>query len=94
MTPGHSTPNQQPSIELHIEELVLHGFALRDRDRISRAVERELKRLLTAYGLSPALAKGQEIARIDCGSFQLAPFSKPDETGDQVARAVVGGLRP
>jgi hypothetical protein len=36
----------RPSINLHIEELVLHGFAPGDRHRISEAVEQELTRLI------------------------------------------------
>lgn len=39
------------SVNLHIEELVLHGFAPHDRHRIGDAVERELLRLLTERGV-------------------------------------------
>ncbi|MBD0326005.1 MAG: hypothetical protein ICV68_06225, partial [Pyrinomonadaceae bacterium] len=36
-----------PNIELHIEELILHGFERRDRYAIADAFERELSRLLS-----------------------------------------------
>ena len=43
--------NRKPyNIELHIEELVLHGFSPRDRDAIGEAVQRELTRLFVEQG--------------------------------------------
>jgi len=38
-------------VELHIEELVLHGFRSGDRFHIGDALERELVRLLGKQGL-------------------------------------------
>ena len=93
MIPERSTLTPHPSIELHIEELVLHGFAPGDRHRIGEAVERELTRLLTEHGTPPGLAEAREIERLDGGTIQLTAASKPEATGDQVARAVFGGLR-
>ncbi len=82
----------QPSVELHIEELVLHGFAPCDRHRIGEAVQHELTRLLTERGLPATLSTGQEIDRLNGETFQLNALSKSDATGTQVARAVYGGL--
>ena len=45
-------------IELHIEELVLHGFAPGDRHPIGDAVEHELIRLFAEQGL-PSLLNGE-----------------------------------
>ena len=42
-------------IELHIEELVLHGFAPADRYRIGDTVQRELTRLLAEQGMPASL---------------------------------------
>ena len=67
------------SIELHIEELVLHGFAPGDRYRIGEAVEQEL-------------AQGGEIVSVDDGAFEVAPGSRAEAVGAQVAKAVYGGL--
>ena len=50
------------NIELHIEELVLHGFSPGDRYRIGEAVEQELTRLLADRGVPQSLAEGGEIA--------------------------------
>ena len=46
------------NIELHIEELVLHGFEPGDRHRIGEAIERELARLFAEQGTPPSLAQG------------------------------------
>lgn len=81
------------NVELHIEELMLHGFAPGDRHRIGEAVERELQRLLAEQG-APHLLKGSvELARVDAGSFNLGQNSKPEMIGSQVAQAIYSGLR-
>jgi hypothetical protein len=79
-------------IDLHIEELVLEGFAPDDRHRIGDAVERELASLLAERGLPPGLAQGAEIPRLDGGSFEMTWTATPEAMGGQVAGAVYGGL--
>lgn len=85
--------NQQPSIHLHIEELVLHGFAPGDRHRIGEAVQHELARLFAEEATPPALAKSAAIDRLNGGTFQMTSDPRPEATGTQVARAVFGGLK-
>lgn len=85
--------NRQSSIHLHIEELVLHGFAPGDRHRIGEAVQRELARLFTEEATPPALAKSAAIDRLNGGTFQMTSAPRPEATGAQVARAVFGGLK-
>jgi len=80
------------SIEVHIEELVLHGFAPGDRHRIGEAVQHELKGLLDLHGVPPALAKNRNIDSLDCGSFKLKPSPSGKTTGHQIARALHRGL--
>ena len=81
------------NIELHIEELVLHGFSPGDRYRIGEAVEQELTRLLADQGVPQSLAEVGEIASVDGGAFEVAPGARGDVVGAQVAKAVYGGLR-
>lgn len=81
------------NVELHIEELVLHGFAPADRHRVGEAVERELARLLAEEGVPAALAKGFDAQHLDAGSFHVAADSRAEAVGAQVARAVYGGLK-
>jgi hypothetical protein len=81
------------NIELHIEELVLHGFSPGDRYRIGEAVEQELTRLLADRGVPQSLERGGEVASVDAGAFEVAAGSRADVVGGQVAKAVYGGLR-
>lgn len=76
------------NIELHIEKLVLHGFSPSDRHRIGRSVEFELARLFTEHGISHSMSKGGEFTRLDGGTFNIAPSSKAEAIGSQVAQAV------
>jgi hypothetical protein len=82
----------RPNIELHIEELVLHGCALEDRYRIGEAVHCELLRLLAEQGVPPGLTRGGEVARLDCGNCPIEAGGKPEAMGARVAQAVHGGL--
>jgi len=85
-------PNTRPSIELHIESLVVHGFEPHDGHRLKEAVARRLAELLSEHGLPEALSGAGGIESIDAGEIRMAPGSKPEATGGQVARAVFGGL--
>ena len=58
-------------VELHIEELVLHGFPTRDRYGIAEAIQRELTRLLIEHGVPEALRQGGDVARLNGGSFEV-----------------------
>lgn len=87
------TPNQRPyNIELHIENLVLHGFAPRDRHAIGEAIQRELTRLFTEQGIHASLHQGYEAERMDGGSFQVKQGTKANTIGTQVAQSVYEGL--
>jgi len=79
-------------VELHIEELILHGFAPEDRYRIGEAVEKELANLLVEQGM-PVLENGLEIAGLNFGDISIAKGARPEAIGAQVARAVYGGLK-
>lgn len=82
----------RPAIELHIDELVLHGFNPADRRRIGEAVERELTRLLGEQGPSGG-AGDVQISRLDGGSITLSPGAGPETVGAEIARSVCGALR-
>lgn len=82
----------RPNIELHIEELVLEGFAHADRHLIGAAVESELARLFAEQGAPSNLHQSATVARLDGGSFNVTPGAKPEAVGAKVARSVFGGL--
>ena len=79
-------------IELHIEQLVLHGFKPGDRQRIGQAVELELTRMLTEQGVPSSFNNGREVDRLNGGTFSMAPNSRAETLGSQVAQSVYTGL--
>jgi hypothetical protein len=81
------------NVELHIEELILHGFAPGDRYRIGEALERELARLIGAADVPLSLAHGVDVERVDGGAFRVTPGATADAIGGHVAQAVYGGLK-
>ena len=80
------------SLRLHIDELVLHGFAPGDRARIADALQVELAQLFTHGGVPPALASGGAVERINAGTFHTAGTARAETTGAQIAHAVYGTL--
>lgn len=79
-------------IELHIDELVLHGFAAGDRHAIRDAVQLELTRLFAEQGLDASrLGRGDRVD-VNAGEFQVARESRPQAVGAQVAQAVHRGV--
>ncbi|NJP09668.1 MAG: hypothetical protein HC866_09420 [Leptolyngbyaceae cyanobacterium RU_5_1] len=80
------------TLELNIEELVLHGFSPGDRDPIGAAIQQELTRLLTEHGIPPTLAQAGTIGRLDGGAFEIQAGTPPRVIGSQIAQAIYGGL--
>lgn len=81
------------NLELNINELVLHGFALGDRYLISAAIEQELTRLLAERGAPTLLQSNGDFAKLSGGQFQTTPGMKANAIGAQVAQAVYGGMQ-
>jgi len=79
-------------VHVNIEALVLRGFPVGDRERISEALRCELTRLFTDKGTPPALRNGLSAGSMDAGSIRLAADCGPTKVGMQVARAVYGSL--
>ena len=92
MNDRHSALRTPHSIELHVEELVLHGFTPSDRHGIGEAVERELARLFAGQGVPPSLMQGEEVGHLDGGAFEAPRGARAEAIGTQVAQAVYGGL--
>jgi hypothetical protein len=78
------------SFDVHVEELVLHGFEPRSRYRVGGTVERELERLLAA-GLDGGV-EARRVDFVDAGSFELDSSENSTEIGVRVARAAYGAV--
>jgi len=83
-------------LELHIEELVLHGFSSADRYAIAAAVEQTLSQLLmTQFAVQRvprSFSESSEHARLDAGAFNVAPGANSAAVGSQIAQSVHRGL--
>jgi len=64
------------NLELNLEELVLHDFPGVDRDRIARAVQRELERLFAERGIP-----------LRCRWWARRPRSKAEASKQSLAQA-------
>jgi hypothetical protein len=84
--------NTQSSVELHIDELVLHGFAPGDRYVIGDALERELMRMLGERGVPISLRSESATDDIKGATFNAAHDAKPCVIGQQIAQAIYQGF--
>lgn len=82
------------NVRLHIDRLVLDGFATGagDRPRIQRAFEAELARLIAENGLSPDLTVGGALPSLAVPQMSVARDAKPAQIGAAIASALYGGL--
>lgn len=80
-----STPH---AIELHVEELVLDGFAPGDRDRISASFDSELARIFGERGVPPSFARHHEIDAITDLRFDVREGASPETIGAQLAHVI------
>jgi hypothetical protein len=74
----------KPSIELHIEELVLTGVSATDSFRVGQALQEKLEQLLQEHGLPPAFARGASLRTLRAGD--------PGGTGRHDAGGSAAGL--
>jgi len=75
-------------IEVHIEELVLHGFPRAARWQIADAIENELRKQLAKDGIPVAWQSSPR--QLDAGSIKSNTHAG---LGAEVARAIHGGAR-
>jgi hypothetical protein len=80
-------------IEIHINELNLHGFSGHDRYSIGSAVGNELVRLFREQGVPATLAQNVNIESLNAGTFLLKAGAKTVTVGTNVANSVYKGLK-
>jgi hypothetical protein len=80
-------------IEIHIDELVLHGFTVADRYAIGDAVSAELARLIAEQGNPALFARSLHIPSLQAPQVQMAPgVPRPERLGVQVASTLYQSL--
>ena len=81
-----------PSVEVSIDELVLHGFSAADRYSIGDALSLEIERRLAESNAHSFLSQDANLSLINAGRIALPPNAKPTWVGAQVGRTVFGSL--
>jgi hypothetical protein len=81
-------------VVLHIDRLVLRGFAREDRDGIAEGVRLQLGELLANAGAAQNLADMRGAQRLNVGDVQVAHGAKPTQIGKLIAGGIVRGRRP
>lgn len=80
------------NLEFHIDELVLHGFAPGDQVTIGAAMQQELSRLFSVYGVPRSLGQDVAVPRLNGGTVAIGPGMRADAVGVQVAQSLYGGF--
>lgn len=82
------------NLNLHVERLILDGMDIpaRHHPAIQEAVITELTRLITEGSLKLGLDADSSLYEMPSATFQLSNGSEPTELGQQIARAVYGGI--
>lgn len=79
-----------PDIELHIEELVLHGVPATQRDAIAAQLVATLEPALTEHGLGAWAIDGAAIEQL---AVPLEPAGPGTAPGPAIGRAIASALR-
>ena len=82
------------NIDLHIERLVVDGLNVGPGQGVlvKRAVQAELSRLLMEGGLADNLQSGGVLSNIGTKQMQIREDANPSRLGQEIARAVYGGI--
>ena len=74
---------------IHIDRLVLHGFAPLNRARLEAALSAELARLVGAGG-----GVVRDAPVVQAPAIHAAPDATPEALGVQIAQSIYGGIAP
>jgi len=81
-------------IELHIDEVLLSGFASAGWERTVAAMQRELQRLLGEPGLAANTIEPGLQADTRTAVLQTKPGESPEQVGARIAASVITSLTP
>jgi hypothetical protein len=79
-------------IVLHIDRLVLNGFAAEHRDAVTHGLRAELGRLLAEPAMAERLGTVGNVERVRTSNARIAQDAEPRTAGTSVARAIVNGV--
>ena len=79
------------AVELHIEELVLHGFEVSERKPIADGMQQQLAQLIGSQDIPLSALQG-EAGTVDAGEFTVKSGASRTSIGQQVADSVYRGI--
>lgn len=80
-------------IEIHIEEIVLHGVPPSDRHAVADALQVELAALVARHGVEGLLARPDALAHQTPPRVAISEGARLASVGREVARAIHRGWR-
>ncbi len=80
------------SVEINIDELILHGFSPADRHKIGESLRTELARLVIDNGMPSAFSTGKNISQLNGGTFQVSKKMQARAVGNHIAKSIYGGM--
>jgi hypothetical protein len=83
---------KSPDIELIIDELVLHGFAQRDRRSLSDSIAVELTRLLSDEGLPSGFDRDTAMLHVSGREIAVSSAAGTQGIGTDIARSIYGSF--
>jgi hypothetical protein len=90
---GVSAAGQEPpALDVHIGELIFHGFRRNDGDALGAALRAELARSLTHRNVPALFGKAGSHERVDAGQVSVPKHAPASQIGTHVARAIHAGL--
>ena len=88
MSPPH------PTLEVHIEQIVFHGYSPADTHRLGETVQAELSRLVQRLGIDHSAVNNLSIERLDGGSLKKTSQPQIEALGVKLAGSVHQLLAP
>lgn len=79
-------------INLHIDQLTLHGFDRIDQRRLGSALQSELSRLISEQGFPTSMNQTLTIGNINAGEFRIGQNTGANGIGTEVAQKIYRGM--
>jgi hypothetical protein len=79
-------------VVLHVERLVLNGFAAGDQAAVAAGLQHELQRLLAERAATVPWTTGVDLPRLRVGTVQVRAGMSAGDIGTQAARGIGRGL--
>ena len=80
-------------VVVHIDRLVLKGFRPEDRHAIAAGLQQELGRVFADREAVSLLRAREDVSRLQVGGVPIAPGSKPQRVGENVAQGIGREIR-